>query len=144
MLIVGASGIIGRAVVAELGQRHEIVTAGRSSGDVRLDITERVDQRGIQEGRQARRRGLRDRRGEVHAAREMQASDFDIGLRDAGEGQPGADGRDRRGRRLVHAHGGVLDSDPIRAARRRSLVGGAPAFVLAAASSCRDACTSTS
>ncbi len=40
ILVVGASGTIGKAVARELGQRHEIVTAGRNSGDVRLDITD--------------------------------------------------------------------------------------------------------
>ena len=40
LLLVGASGTIGRAVAAELGTRHELVTAGRSSGDLRLDITD--------------------------------------------------------------------------------------------------------
>ncbi len=40
ILVVGASGTLGRAVVAELGARHDIITAGRSSGDVRLDLTD--------------------------------------------------------------------------------------------------------
>ena len=40
ILIVGASGTIGRAVVAELSERHDIVTAGRTSGDVRIDMTD--------------------------------------------------------------------------------------------------------
>ena len=40
ILIVGASGTLGRAVAAELGARHEIVTAGRSSGNVRIDLTD--------------------------------------------------------------------------------------------------------
>lgn len=40
ILVVGASGIIGRAVVAELGARYDIVTAGRTSGDVKIDITD--------------------------------------------------------------------------------------------------------
>ncbi len=40
ILLVGASGTLGRAVAAELGQRHDIVTAGRSSGDVRIDIAD--------------------------------------------------------------------------------------------------------
>lgn len=40
ILIVGASGTIGQAVTRELGQRHDIVTGGRNSGDVRLDITD--------------------------------------------------------------------------------------------------------
>jgi len=38
ILLVGASGTLGRAVAAELGQRHDVVTAGRSGGDVRIDI----------------------------------------------------------------------------------------------------------
>ncbi|MGF6779345.1 short chain dehydrogenase [Paraburkholderia sp. GAS334] len=40
ILLVGASGAIGSAVEKELGARHEIVRAGRSSGDVRIDITD--------------------------------------------------------------------------------------------------------
>jgi len=38
ILVIGASGELGRAVVAELGERHDIVTAGSKSGDVRIDI----------------------------------------------------------------------------------------------------------
>ncbi len=40
ILIIGASGAVGRAAVAALGGRHEIVKAGRSSGDVRVDIAD--------------------------------------------------------------------------------------------------------
>jgi NAD(P)-dependent dehydrogenase (short-subunit alcohol dehydrogenase family) len=40
ILLVGASGTLGRAVAAELGQRHDIVTAGRTSGDVRIDLSD--------------------------------------------------------------------------------------------------------
>jgi NAD(P)-dependent dehydrogenase (short-subunit alcohol dehydrogenase family) len=40
ILLVGASGTLGRAVAAELGQRHDIVTAGRNSGDIRVDMTD--------------------------------------------------------------------------------------------------------
>ncbi len=39
ILLVGASGTLGRAIAAELSPRHDIVTAGRSSGDIRIDIT---------------------------------------------------------------------------------------------------------
>ncbi|WP_282452970.1 short chain dehydrogenase [Pseudomarimonas salicorniae] len=42
ILIVGAMGTLGKAVAAELGQRHELVTAGRASGDIRLDLTDRA------------------------------------------------------------------------------------------------------
>lgn len=37
--IVGASGTIGKKVTEALKGKHEIVTAGRNSGDLRVDIT---------------------------------------------------------------------------------------------------------
>ena len=40
ILVIGASGTLGRAVVAELGARHEIVAAGSKSGDLRIDIAD--------------------------------------------------------------------------------------------------------
>jgi NAD(P)-dependent dehydrogenase (short-subunit alcohol dehydrogenase family) len=40
ILLVGASGVLGSAVAAELGQRHEIIRAGSKSGDVRIDIAD--------------------------------------------------------------------------------------------------------
>lgn len=40
ILLIGASGTIGRAVAHHLGQRHELVTAGRHSGDRRVDLTQ--------------------------------------------------------------------------------------------------------
>lgn len=41
ILVVGASGTIGRPLCAELERRHDIVRAGRSSGDVLVDIRSR-------------------------------------------------------------------------------------------------------
>ncbi|MBV8442131.1 MAG: short chain dehydrogenase, partial [Hyphomicrobiales bacterium] len=32
ILVIGASGVLGRAIVAELSPRHEIVAAGSKSG----------------------------------------------------------------------------------------------------------------
>lgn len=40
ILLIGASGTIGRAVHALLAPRHEIVTVGRNSGDLRADFTQ--------------------------------------------------------------------------------------------------------
>ncbi len=40
ILVVGASGTLGGAVVAELAPRHDIVTAGSKSGDIRIDIAD--------------------------------------------------------------------------------------------------------
>lgn len=42
ILIVGASGKLGRAVSANLAARHSVITAGRHSGDIRLDLRDRA------------------------------------------------------------------------------------------------------
>ena len=39
VLVIGASGTIGSAVVAALAERHEVVQASRGHGDFRVDIT---------------------------------------------------------------------------------------------------------
>lgn len=39
LIIVGASGEIGRAVTKELGKKHEIIRAGRNGADVKVDMT---------------------------------------------------------------------------------------------------------
>lgn len=40
VLVIGASGTIGRAVVEELGQRHQIIAAGSRSGQYQADIAD--------------------------------------------------------------------------------------------------------
>ncbi|MBW1840631.1 MAG: short chain dehydrogenase [Deltaproteobacteria bacterium] len=40
ILIIGGKGTIGRKVNAHLSEKHEIIVAGRSSGDVTVDITD--------------------------------------------------------------------------------------------------------
>lgn len=42
VIIVGAEGDIGTAVCDALGERHEIIKAGRSRGDVQVDMTDRA------------------------------------------------------------------------------------------------------
>ena len=39
VLVIGANGNVGSAVVAELAERYEVVRAGREHGDFRVDIT---------------------------------------------------------------------------------------------------------
>lgn len=39
ILVVGASGTIGRPLCAELAARHEVIAAGRSGRDISVDIT---------------------------------------------------------------------------------------------------------
>ena len=138
VLIVGASGTIGRAVVAELESRHEVIAAGRSSGDVRRDIT---DNASINDA--VKESGPVDAvvsaAGSVKFAplEDMQAADYEIGLRDKLMGQVNLV---LIGRESITDGGsftlttGVLDSDPIRQGSSASMVNGAiNAFVMAAA-----------
>ena len=39
ILVVGGAGTLGSRVVARLTAKHEVITAGRNSGDIRVDIT---------------------------------------------------------------------------------------------------------
>ena len=39
IIVIGASGTVGRAVAQELSQRHEVIHAGRTQGDYQVDIT---------------------------------------------------------------------------------------------------------
>jgi NAD(P)-dependent dehydrogenase (short-subunit alcohol dehydrogenase family) len=38
ILVVGGEGTVGQAAISDLKKRHEIVTAGRSSGDIKVDV----------------------------------------------------------------------------------------------------------
>ncbi len=40
ILLVGASGTLGRAIAAELGPRHDLIRAGRQGADLKLDFTD--------------------------------------------------------------------------------------------------------
>ena len=40
ILVIGGTGTIGSAIVKELANRHEVIIAGHSSGDVQVDITD--------------------------------------------------------------------------------------------------------
>jgi NAD(P)-dependent dehydrogenase (short-subunit alcohol dehydrogenase family) len=138
ILIVGASGTIGSAVASELSQRHEIVTAGRSSGDLRVDIAD-----------VASVRHLFDRLGRVGAVacaagnvyfgplESMTPEEFGLGLRDKLMGQVNLV---LVGREFVEPGGsftliaGILSRDPILHGASASTVNGAlESFVRAAA-----------
>lgn len=138
ILIVGASGTIGRAVAAELEQRHEIIAAGRTTGDLKLDLTDEASIRDAYEAA-GRLDAVVSAAGKVKFApfEEMQAADYEIGIRDKLMGQVGLV---LIGRDFVADGGsftlttGVLDRDPIRQGSSASMVNGAiNAFVGAAA-----------
>ena len=40
ILLIGASGTIGQAVLANLGARHDVITVGRNSGEHRADFSQ--------------------------------------------------------------------------------------------------------
>ncbi|MEO9822093.1 MAG: short chain dehydrogenase [Paracoccaceae bacterium] len=40
IVIVGANGDIGQAVCRELGDRHDLIQVGRSSGDIQMDMSD--------------------------------------------------------------------------------------------------------
>ena len=138
ILVVGASGIIGSAVDAELSQRHEVITAGRSSGDLRIDITDTDSIRSAyQEVGQVDAVVCCAGHAKWAPMAEMTADDYQIGLQDKLMGQVNLvlEGRD------VVAEGGsftlttgVLDRAPIIAGSSASMVNNAiSGFVMAAA-----------
>jgi len=138
VLIVGASGIIGGAVVGELGPRHDLLTAGRSSGDLRVDITSAESIKAMFE-QAGRVDAVVSATGKVKFApmELMTAADYEIGLKDKLMGQVNLV---LIGRAYLADGGsftlttGVLDHDPIRQGSSASMVNGAVnAFVLAAA-----------
>ncbi|MDN0081402.1 short chain dehydrogenase [Crenobacter sp. SG2305] len=45
--VFGASGTLGRAVVERLGQHHDIISIGRTSGDYRADLTDITSVRAV-------------------------------------------------------------------------------------------------
>lgn len=138
IIIVGTSGTIGRAVVSELGGRHDIISAGRSSGDVRMDITDSNSIRAAFE-KIGSFDAIVSATGSVKFApfENMEAEDYQVGLKDKLMGQVSLV---LIGRRFISDGGsftltsGVLDSDPIRAGSSASMVNGAiNSFVIASA-----------
>jgi NAD(P)-dependent dehydrogenase (short-subunit alcohol dehydrogenase family) len=42
ILVVGGEGTVGRAAIGDLAKRHDIVTAGRTSGSIKVDVMDEV------------------------------------------------------------------------------------------------------
>ncbi|MCP3919006.1 MAG: short chain dehydrogenase [bacterium] len=138
ILLVGASGMIGRAVAAELASRHELVTAGRSSGDVRMDLTDPASIRAAY-AEAGPLDAVVSAAGKVtfKPLVEMTEADYEFGLRDKLMGQVnlvllGREHLSDGGSFTLT--GGVLDRDPIAQGSSASMVNGAlNAFALSAA-----------
>ncbi|MFO1122168.1 MAG: short chain dehydrogenase [Hyphomicrobiales bacterium] len=138
ILIIGATGAVGSAAAAELGRRHEILRAGRSAGDVTVDL---MNEASIRE--MFKKAGKLDAvvatAGHTHFGplSKMTGADFRKGLDDKLMGQINLV--------LIAQHvlndggsitltSGVLDRDPIRQGANAAAVNGAlGAFVKSAA-----------
>ncbi|RCK52214.1 short-chain dehydrogenase [Thalassospira profundimaris] len=138
ILLIGASGTIGKGVAAELGARHDIITAGRSSGDVQIDIRDPASIRAAYE-KVGAVDAVVSTAGKVHFGdfAEMDEEKYRIGINDKLMGQVNLVliGRDYVADRASFTlTTGILTKDPIRYGSSASMVNGAvEAFVRAAA-----------
>ena len=138
IILVGASGTIGKAVDAELSPRHEVVRVNRKSGEFRVDIG---DPRSIE--RLYEQTGPFDAcvcaTGSVHFGpfEQFTAEQFEVGLRNKLMGQVNLVmaglSRIRDGGSFTLTSG-LLNDDPIREGVSAALVnGGLEGFVRGAA-----------
>ncbi|ASQ45537.1 short chain dehydrogenase [Legionella clemsonensis] len=138
IIVIGASGTIGRAVVNELQLRHEIITAGFSTGEINVDITDKNSIE-IMFKKIQHVDGVVLATGSVHFDdfMQMHEEEFNIGLKNKLMGQVNTV---LIGRHYLNDGGsftltsGILSYDPIRYGVSASLVNGAlNSFVIAAA-----------
>lgn len=138
IVVVGGSGTVGSAVVKELGQRHEIITASFRCGDVKVDIK---DMQSIERMYQTIGQfdALISTIGKVEFAElsEMTPARYAVGLNDKLMGQVNLV---LAGIPKINANGsftltsGILSDDPIRYGTSASMVNAAiDGFVCAAA-----------
>lgn len=138
IIVIGATGTIGKAIVKELEQRHRIITVGLSHGDLQVDITDPVS---IEKMYQ--QAGSFDAViaavGKVKFAdfSDMKAEDYFFGLQDKLMGQVNLV---LIGKNYINEKGsftltsGILAQEPIKSGSSASMVNGAlNGFVKAAA-----------
>lgn len=129
IIVIGAQGDVGRAACAELATRHEVITAGRSSGDIRVDIADRasIDAMYLEAGKVD---AVVSAVGEVHFGplSEFTEDQFMLGLTHKVMGQVNVV---LAGFKTVSEGGsftltsGVLDRDPVRQATGAATANGA-------------------
>lgn len=138
ILVIGASGTIGKFVATTLSERHEIVKAGSKSGDVQVDIKDSGSIRKMFDN-VGKIDAVVSAVGKVHFGEfaKMTEAEIGIGIKDKLMGQVNLV---LAGRDFVKDDGsftltsGVLSHDPIRFGVGASLVNGAiDSFVRAAA-----------
>jgi NAD(P)-dependent dehydrogenase (short-subunit alcohol dehydrogenase family) len=138
ILVIGATGTIGRAVVEELAQRHEVIAAAKSKAELLVDITDERSIRALLDSI-GKLDALVATTGNVHFGplARMTADEFKIGLHDKLLGQVqlallGQHYLNDRG--SITLTSGILSHDPIVNGASASAVNGAiESFVKAAA-----------
>jgi NAD(P)-dependent dehydrogenase (short-subunit alcohol dehydrogenase family) len=129
ILVAGASGTVGQAAVKELARRHEIITAGRSSGDVTVDLMSEESIRAMF-GKIGKVDAVVSCAGHVHfgPVAKMTPEQFRKGLNDKLMGQVnlvllGMDFVNDNGSFTLTS--GILDRDPVRQGANAAAVNGA-------------------
>lgn len=138
IILVGASGTIGQAIERELGERHQIIRVGRSSGEYQVDISDTASIRRLFE-QVGPFDALISAAGNAHfgALEELGEKEFAVGLNDKLMGQVNLV---LIGREFANdgasftLTSGILSEDPIRYGAAVSTVNAAvEAFARAAA-----------
>lgn len=138
IILIGASGTLGQAVANELGQRHDIIHVGRSSGDFNVDITDSASIQALFE-KVGSFDALVSAAGKVHfgALAEMGEAEFAVGLKDKLMGQVNLvliGSRYANDGASFTLTTGILSEDPIRFGSSASMVNaGVEGFVRSAA-----------
>lgn len=88
IVVIGATGTIGKAVVAELGSRHDLIEVGATRGQLNVDSTDAASVRRLFESI-GRVDGVVTTMGRAHVGplSEMTSDQFWLGLRDKLMGQ---------------------------------------------------------
>jgi NAD(P)-dependent dehydrogenase (short-subunit alcohol dehydrogenase family) len=138
ILIIGAEGTVGRAAYNELKPRHEVIKAGRTSGDVKVDLSDMASVKAMYE-KAGKLDAVVSCAGHVHFGplADMTETQFMSGLTDKLMGQVHLV---LAGQKHINDKGsftltsGVLDRDPIAAGTNASTVNAAlKGFVTGAA-----------
>lgn len=138
IIVIGASGTIGKGIVEQLGLRHEVITAGRNSGQFQVKIEDpaSVDALFKQAGKVD---GVVVAAGDLHFGplAEMSAEQFQVGLNSKVMGQVNvalAAQKYLNDGGSITLTSGILSDQPIRFGANASAVNAAvDGFVLGAA-----------
>ena len=138
IIVIGANGTLGKAVVKELSKRHEIIRVGKKSGDIICDITSESQIRSMYK-QVGNFDAVAVTAGDVHFEEmaQMTPEKYAVGLQSKLMGQVNLV---LIGTQMIQSGGsftlisGVLSRDPIKSGSSASMVNGAVnAFIKAAA-----------